>query len=97
MKPGDIVSSNQVSIPNTATVLEVDGDVAAVWWACPDTVQEDGTIWKGYGRHTKIVPVSWLTVIDTKGSAERHARRPKRTRDLTSDFQSLLPSLRDSA
>ncbi len=78
MKPGDIASVSHIALPPTVTVLEVDGDWVAVWWPCTE-----------YGRHTKLVPKAWLTVIEDKGSAERHSKRPKRTRDSHQDFEKL--------
>jgi hypothetical protein len=86
MKIGDIVQAWGALGGTEVTIEEISGSFATVWWPCPDVRQEDGTVWEGFGRHTKIVRVETLrpTGKTFKGSA------PHRTRDHHLDRQIIL-------
>ncbi len=75
MKPGDIVSVNHIALPPEVTVLEVNGEWVAVWWACPE-----------YGRHTKVIRVEMLkpTGKTFRGTV------PKRTKDELRDYEPIV-------
>jgi hypothetical protein len=75
MKPGDVVAVNHIALPPEVTVLEVNGEWAAVWWPCPE-----------YGRHTKVIHVGKLTPT---GKTFRGAA-PKRTKDEHRDYEPIV-------